>query len=420
MSKAVAIKPEILETPDLELTIETTLKKNNVTDEVINAMKEKYGGLKLSSLEDKENYLIIKESRKEVRKIGIIAEKICEEGRSEAVKIQRLWLEKQKAVLKKIAEVQDPLDAEIKKYEDEVARKEKEEQERKEREYMARQTTLLKMEAKYEDDCFVLGGVSYEVNNIREADKEIWEETILPKYQREFVKIETAKAQEEHEKKLAAEKLRQEQEEFEKKQKEFEEKQKQFELQQAELQRKQDEANRKENERIAEENRIKQEAANKRWRDRLAVLDEIGWNGQFAFPRLGDSETKVFTYDELVELSDETFNERAKEYNASTSAIKKLIAEAAEAKRLADIEEAKQIAIKQEQERIAEEKRLADIKAKQEEERRQEELAKASDKEKWALYVEQLSAVKLPVFTSNIYKGKANVAKEKIEEIQAL
>jgi len=412
------LTPEV-EVLDLDNTINQSLVKANITDAVIGKLKEQYGGMKLSSIDNKQEYLEIVQAKKEVRKIGILVEKITKSGREDAIAIQKKWLTKEKEILGKIAEVQDPLDAEIKKYEDEVARKEKEEQERKEREYMARQTTLLKMEAKYENDSFTLGGVSYEINNIKEADNEIWEETILPKYKREFEKIETVRAEQEKEKEAAAAKLKAEQEELERKQKEFDEKQKQFELQQAELQRKQNEADRLEREQKEKEAatiREKQDAQNKaRMQEVLGLgLTYSGQHKSFVYEDVNVAETDIVTLtaDEWTALIDKI-----------TPAIKDrkdAAAKAAESKRQADIEEAKQLEIKQEQERKAEEERQAKIKAQQEEERKQEELAKASDKEKWNLYVQQLVAIKQPSFTSNIYKGKLAQAKEKIEEIQAL
>ena len=119
--------PTILPEKDLQSVINTALVKGNVTDAIIAQLKSKYGGLKLKSIDDKESYLDIKESRKIVRKVGIAAERICEAGRSEALSIQRLWLSTEKSVSAKIAEVLDPLDAEIKKFEDEEKRKEQRE-----------------------------------------------------------------------------------------------------------------------------------------------------------------------------------------------------------------------------------------------------------------------------------------------------
>jgi hypothetical protein len=77
----LTLEAEDIGTDPLVSEINTALVKQNVTDAVINSMAEKFGGMRLSSLDDKEGYLTIKEARKEVRSIGIIAEKICAKGR---------------------------------------------------------------------------------------------------------------------------------------------------------------------------------------------------------------------------------------------------------------------------------------------------------------------------------------------------
>lgn len=414
------ITPEVIQELPLEKVIDQTLTKNNVTNKVIAALKAKYGGMVLKDVNDKEGYVNIREARKEVRKIGILAEKLCKEGRDDANKIRALWIDKEKEVLGKIAEIQDPLDDEIKKYDDEQARLEAEELQRQEERFMTRQSQLLKMGAVYANGCFNLNDVSYESNMIKEADGEIYSDTILPKYTAAYEKNEAIRVAEEKKKEAEAIELKRQQDEFVEKQKQFNEQQEQFKQQQAELQKQKDEADRKERERVAEEKRIKMDADNHRWRSRLALLDEIGWNGQFAYSKISTSETQVFTYDELVELSEESFNIRMKEYNSSTALFKKELADKAEEKRLADIETAKQEAIIKEQERAAEEQRQLKIKAEQDEVKRLEELSKASDKEKWETLMLEVNAIVLPEFKSGIYKGKLNALKQKIQEINSL
>src|SRR5215831_6530306 len=85
-----------------ESEINNALIKENVTDRVIASLKAQYEGLKLKSIDDKEGYLEIKEARNNVRKIGILAEKVCKKGREEALRTQKLWIAKEKEVLGKI------------------------------------------------------------------------------------------------------------------------------------------------------------------------------------------------------------------------------------------------------------------------------------------------------------------------------
>lgn len=392
----------------LEKVIETKLVQANVTDQVLNALKKKYGGLKLASIDDKQGYLIIKDARKEVRKVGVLTEKLCKQGREDAIAIQKKWLAKEKEILGKIALVQNPLDAEIDRFDNEVARKEQEEINRKEQAYMQRQTTLLKMEAKWVENSFVLGNVSYEINNIRDAEDEVWEETILPKYQREFEKIEFVRAELEKEKAADIEKLRIEKEKFELEQSEFRKQQESFRLQQKQLQDQQDEANRVEREK-------QQELQNKE-RERISKIQKERFELLYPFNKYG----QMVDMNTLWELSETDFDAVLKNKSEAYSVFAKEQEKAMEEKRLADIEQAKQDAIRQEQERIAEQNRLDNIKRQQEEQQRQEEAAKASDKDKWAALVQVILAVNIPEFKSGVYKRKASILIEKMREIKDL
>lgn len=392
----------------LEAQIDTALQKENVTTKVIAALKKKYGGLQLKSVDDKEGYCIIKESRKEVRKIGIIVEKICEEGRSDAVKIQRLWIAKQKEVLGQIAEVQDPLDAEIKKYDDEQARLEAEELQRQEERFMTRQSQLLKMGAVYANGCFNLNDVSYESNMIKEADGEIYSDTILPKYTAAYEKNEAVRVAEEKKKEAEAIELKRQQDEFAEKQKLFNEEQERFKQQQAELQKQKDEAARQEKE--------KRDALVKA---RCVRLE--GLNMSYSY------QTDIYSFDTvkvskalISEADDTAFEKLVQEITPQVEERKQVLFKQQEEKRLFEIEAAQQKVIREEQERAAEEQRVAKIKAEQEEAKRLEELSKASDKEKWETLMLEVNAIVLPEFKSGIYKGKLNSLKQKFEEINSL
>src|SRR5690348_4198152 len=225
---------EMLLEGSLENVIENTLIKANVTDKVLAALKEKYSGIKLRDVEDKETYLEAKEARKEVRKVGIITEKICKAGREDAVKIQKMWLSKEKEILGKIAEVQDPLDAEIKKFDDEIERKEQEEQKRKEEKWINRQAVLTKYGATYQDGSFVLKHISYEAELIKSSEEDTWNDTILPKYRKVYEEIESERVAEENKRKLEQERLQKEREAFEEQQRLFKKQQDEFNKQREE------------------------------------------------------------------------------------------------------------------------------------------------------------------------------------------
>lgn len=407
MSKEI-LTPDVIEELPLEKVIDQTLTKNNVTSRVIAALKTKYGGMQLKDVNDKEGYVNIKDARKEVRKIGILTENLCKTGREDAIKIQKMWLAKEKEILGKIAEVQDPLDAEIKKYDDEQARLEAEEVQRQEERFMTRQSQLLKMGAVYANGCFNLNDVSYESNMIKEADGEIYSDTILPKYTAAYDKNETVRVAEEKKKEAEAIELKRQQDEFAEKQKLFNEQQERFKQQQAELQKQKDEAERQEKE--------KRDAVVKA---RCVRLE--GLNMSYSY------QTDTYSFDTvkvskalISEADDTAFEKLVQEITPQVEERKQVLFKQQEEKRIFEIEAAQQKAIREEQERAAEEQRLAKIKADQEEAKRLEELSKASDKEKWETLMLEVNAIVLPEFKSGIYKGKLNILKEKFEEINSL
>ena len=341
----------------LEKVIETKLVQNNVTEQVLAALKAKYGGLKLKALDDKESYLEIKAAARECAKVRTLTVKICKEGREEAVKTQKLWIAKEKEIVSEVDTVESPLDAEAALYENEIKRKEQEEIKRQEEAYINRQATLTKMGAVYQGGSFVLGEASFEADLVKGMDDEIWSNDVVPKFQAEFEKIEAVR--------IAAEKEKAEKEAaFKAEQDKMRQEQEDFRLQQEEFNRQQ-----------AEAARIEREKAQ-------------------------------------AELAEKQRVEREAEFER----MKIAAAEAAEAKRLADVEKAKQDAI------LAEKKRQADAEEakRQEELRKQQELEAANDKTKWEDFIKQVKEVTTFEMRSGQYRKKMQIAKEKLEEILAL
>jgi chromosome segregation ATPase len=122
----------------LDDKMEQALSKVNVTNYVIDTLKAKYGDLKLRSMDDKEMYLEIKVAAKEVAKVRNAVVKVCKEGREEAVKIQKQWIAKEKEVIGRIAEVENPLDAQIEAFDNHAKDVELQEKRRQEEQYMSR------------------------------------------------------------------------------------------------------------------------------------------------------------------------------------------------------------------------------------------------------------------------------------------
>lgn len=341
----------------LEKTIETKLVQANVTEQVIAALKEKYLGMKLAAIDDKEGYLEIKAAARDCAKVRTLTVKICKEGREEAVKAQKQWIAKEKEIVSQVAEVEDALDAEIARFDAEVDRLALEEKQRQEEAYINRQATLTKMGAVYSDGCFNLGETSFEANLVKDCSDSIWEADVVPKFQMEYEKIQAIKIEEERIKAEQAEAIRLEQEKLRLEQE-------QFKLQQEEFVRKQAEAARLEKERL-----------------------------------------------DAIKMEEERVQREAEFEKMKIQA-----AEAAEAKRIADVEKAKQDAILAEQKRQADE-----IEAKRQKEiKEQQELEAATDKVKWAEYIKLVSAIQPFEMRSGQYRKKMQVATEKIAEIISL
>lgn len=456
-TKLEVMKVEAEEIP-LEEKIENSLIKANVTNAVIKKLEERYSGMKLKSVDDKESYLQIKEAKKNVRAVGIIVEKTCKAGREDAIKTQRLWLDKEKELLGKIEKVQQPLELEIKKFEDEVKRKENEENERREKVFQERQAVLIKYGAKYNNGSFELNHISYEIENIKQADDDIWESIIMPKYYAEFEKVEAEKVRIEKEREAAALKLKQEQEEL-KRQREQMEKERQALIDEAAaLKKMKDDAEEKQR-RIDQENqerliKERRERINKRY-DQLFALG-MKFNAQYeayVFEDVNvDNKTEINLFDD-------------EEWDALIDKITPIIEEkklAIEKKQIAEAEAQKKL----EQQRIAgkarfaslceigftdesevnlgcmsdddwntmwsaykakydkdqHEKWLADIKLKKEleDQRKAEELAQAGDKAKWLDVLRQINELSIPEMKSPTYRKKVAIFKEKISEIEEL
>jgi hypothetical protein len=389
MSKDATQNAEVIEL-SLEKVIETKLVQSNVTDAVLNALKEKYGGMKLKAIDDKESYLEIKAAARECGKVRTLAVKICKEGREEAVKTQKLWIAKEKEVVGRVAEVEDALDAEIERFDKEVERLENEEKERQEAAYINRQALLTKMGATYADGSFVLGSASFEAALIKGSPEDVWEETVLPKFQAEYEKIELVRIEEEKKKQEAEAELKRQQEELQRQQAELK-------AQQEEMQRQRDEAARIENEKRHQEQLAEQKRVSELQSKRLSLLLPFNPSG---------SDVDMAT---LWSLEEDKFNEILESKKKSFEKQQLEQQRLAEEKRLADIEFAKQEAIKKEQQRIAEE-----------EEKRQAELEAASDKTKWAEFLKEVGNISFFDMKSSQYKTKMNAARAKITEILGL
>lgn len=402
---------EMLPEMELEKTINTELVKANVTEQVIAALKEKYGGLVLKSVDDKESYLELKASKREVAKVRILAEKITKRGRESAIKIQRLWLAKEKEVVGKIDEVESHLANEIKKFDDEVERKENEERIKREEAFIARQASLLKYGAEYRNGNYELAELSYETELIKQADSDMWDEVILPKYKRVYEQKEAARVAEETRRREEMERQEKERKELEEKQQAFRKEQEEFERQKLEMQRQKEES-----ERIIREAQQKQqqEELKKKFvlrNGRVQELKNLGCSydtedEMYSFMGLG-----VVAGAEIESLSEKDWEELIIKVKPYIQRRKDEAEEVLRAQIAKEKQEAAELAAKKERERMAEEERLAAIK-------KAEEMEQASDKEKYQDVVSYLINTPIHEMKSATYKRKMNIIKDFIADLK--
>lgn len=206
----------------LDDRISNELIKGNVTEAIISTLRERYLPLKINGLEDKETYLLVKEGRKQCKGLRVAAKKICEDGREEATAIQKKWIEKQKDITGRIAEVEDYLEAQEKEYETGIAAEKEARKRKQEEQLILRQQELVSVGALYADGKFSLGEVSFDYAAIKESDQDIWENTIWPLYKEAYEIIEQDRIEQDRLKKEQEAELKRKQEEIEFQKKELE------------------------------------------------------------------------------------------------------------------------------------------------------------------------------------------------------
>jgi hypothetical protein len=426
---------EILEL-EQPTVIETALQKENITQRVISELKEKYLPLEIKGVDDKAGYKIVDEARKHCKSIRVLASNICKAGREESIKIQKAWIAKEKEVTGEIEAVELACENKLKAIEDEKARIAEEKRIAREKVIADRVKTLLDNGCAYNGVSYTIGELSMSHVILSDCSDDIFlpfaekakaqnEIEIAAKLERERLekeeadRIEAEKQAEIQRQAAIAEANRIEAERLDALRKEQEERQAEIERQQREL-----EATRQQQE--AEAKRLREEAENKLWRSRLDQLDEIKWDGGWAFCGLNaTSEEKVCSYDDLITMSDENFGKLRMAYNNAVARRKEAIAEEnkrlaveAEANRLREIEDAKEQARKEEAERLrlAEEERQTQIRAQQEEEARQAALR--PDKEKLMALSDDLGKLTMLDLESEAAKAILISVKELISKTQ--
>ena len=373
--------------------ISSALVKENVTDAVIEKMKEEFLPMKLKDLQDREGYLNISEARKQVKDFRVAGVKIFKKGREEANAESKAWVAKEKEFVAKIDPIESHLETQEKAFEAESERKKAEEKRKKDEQLFTRQLQLTKMGAHLIDGSFVLEDVSIEGGLIREASVEVYNESILPLFDEVFQKNEKIR-------------IAQEEDDARRKKEEEEERQRLLLVQQ-ELERER-EAIRKQQEELEQAKRI---AQNQRTAARVSQLQNIG-----LVPNL--TGTYILNIEEVdINISAATIRETSDEewsllITTTTPLVEAAKIKAAQ-KREADLEKIRLQAIEEAKEKENERLRLEEIK-------KLEEIAAATDKEKWKMFIESIKEVSLHEMKSSAYRKKMAMAKEKITEILSL
>jgi hypothetical protein len=375
----------------VERSLLTSLEKMNITKKFLEEKRDECLELKLDG-QNKEAYTIIRETRLNMKTRRVAIEKICKKGREDATKTQKAWIAVQNDWTEIVSAGEDYLSKLEEQYEMEAERIKSEAKRKQEESFILRQSELTKMGAQYIDGNFVLNDISFEAILIKEADDEVWNESIKNKYYDQYLINEAVRLAEEKVKAEAAEKLRIEQEEFEKQKKELREAQEKLQLQQ------QAEKQKIRGVRVAE---LKPYIVFIREYNAMLDMDEEAYQKEL-------SEIKIGA-------------EQQWEHDRQQAEIKQ---KEAEERRIAQAEEDKRLAVeaatRKEKERI--EKELADAKLKKEQEdaRKAEELAQASDKDKWNDFVSQLNKLSIPDMRSGQYRKKIQSVNRLLGEIKGL
>lgn len=460
---------QTIEVIPVEDKINSELVKENITEKVLANLREKYLPLTINGQDDKEGYLAVSEARKDCKRIRVLAKKICEAGREDAVTIQKAWISKQKEVVDEITKVEDYLEKQEKEYDAEKDRIAAEKKRKHDDQFVERSVELSKYGASLIEGYFVLNDISFEASSIREVDAEIWEQNIKPKYKAIF--DEAQKVRVENEQKLARMEqmrgtiLNSRLPQLLKITKSvsgnvlyhgeihFAKTDEIIDMDEATFELVKSKHNKEVEDKIAADKKKKE--AELRIKNRKQELYDMGFafNGTaFVCETISVGTSTIETLDDtewnegmdkmattLSKIaSDKKINQLA-EQKAKQDEADKIAIGTARMQTLSDYEEtgyeSKDLSEMGEQGWVrvletargkfndAKQTELKEKEAKEKaeaEQKQSEELAKATDKERWQHFIAQVSKLELPTVKSRQYKEMLAITKEKLEEITAL
>jgi hypothetical protein len=310
---------------------------------------------------------------------------------------------------------------------------------------MARQASLFKYGAEYRNGNYELAELSYESELIKNAEDEMWEGVILPKFRKVYEQKEAARVAEETKRREEMERQEKERIELEEKQSAFRKEQEEFEKQKAEMQRMKDEQ-----EKLAREAEQKkqQEELQKKFalrNGRVKELKELGCtydmpDEAYYFDTMliiSGAEVETLSEKEWIELVNKTapaiekkrlekeeLETRRKTGKARYEILKDMGFETENEVNLSTITDEhwqnmyagcrKAYDDKKKKEWEAQQK----LKKQLEDEQKQKELDAANDKTKYADVVKYLSACPTYEMKSSLYKSKMNIIKDFIADLK--
>lgn len=456
--QVIPVKPVVIsKTPDKKLSTEQTVQKV-ISGEVakfdkfesrLNELKEQYKDLAIIDVNDKEGYENVRVAIGELRSIRTGTDADKKSIKAPFLAACSTIEERSKWIIAEVSKIEAPLQKRKDEIDEEKEKIKADKKAKQEQAFVKRSLQLTKMGANFSDGVnFILEDVSYEAVLIKEVDDDIYESTILPKYQKIFDRNELERIRQENEEKERKKKDEEDREKLRKQQQELQEALDKLKRDQEELQRQKDNAAREEQEKAEKElaDRTKKRVAQitgiglqfngvseYRYKDAFIKLDEVKNFQDDEWDRVVNTANKIVLEIKEKEESDRKEQERQREIMNTRKAkgetrlrLLDAVCFEGDAMVLGGLSDIEWEAVYRDATRAYEElkkKQWFDDekkKSEEEEQKRKDDLAQADDKTKWTHLLSQINSISVPEFKSNKYKVAGNSALEYINQIKKL
>lgn len=398
MAKSKAKDSEVLEAeviPDnvpvpqlVENAIQGELKRFDPFEKRISELKE-YSKLTITGQEDREGYAAVKDA------IAVLRGIRTGTAKDKAIIKKPFWdacaaIEaKAKWIVNEVSAIEDPLQHAKDFYDTEKDRLKQERIEFENRRYAKRIQIVTKLGAELQLDGYVSGDYICTENNMRNSDNDLFDTIILPKFQAIWDEKEKTRIQAEKDQEEARIAFQKQQDDFKKQQEELKRQQDEFEESQKKVEK------------------IEKDKKESKIRDREAQLKSMGFEYQFPSGNyiFGDEES-ITVHPPMFEVNDTDWDEFVISSEHNIKRIKAIVDEKKAAVKKVEDEKIATKAIEEQKEKD----RLIELE-------RQEKLNASADTEKWADFINRLSAVKIPEFKSRQYKNMAIASELHLMEV---